>query len=132
MVGTGEGLVVPVLQSVALGEAELLLLRDCVTLTVALLLTLNVKAAVVARGLGLPVVDVLGVRVPVIDTVAVAHKVAEAQPDTEEEALVEMVAESVRLVVAVGVNACVVGNGVGLMLPVPLNVMLGEAELLLL
>ena len=85
-----------------------------------------------ARGLGLPVVDVLGVRVPVTDTVAVAHKVAEAQPDTEEETLGEIVAESVRLVVAVGVNACVVGNDVGLMLPVPLNVLLGEAELLLL
>ena len=66
------------------------------------------------------------------DTVAVAHKVPEEQPDTEEEALGEIVAESVRLVVAVGVNACVVGNDVGLMLPVPLNVMLGEAELLLL
>ena len=42
MVGTGEGLVVPELQSVALGEEEVLVLCDCVRLTVALLLTLSV------------------------------------------------------------------------------------------
>ena len=105
MVGTCEGLVVPVLQSVALGEEEVLVLCDCVTLTVALLHAVIELGAVVATGLGLPVIEVLGVALPETVTVALAHKVEEAQPVTDDETLGEMEADSVRLIVPVGVDA---------------------------
>jgi hypothetical protein len=119
-------------------------LRDRVRLTVALLQPLMDLGAVVAIGLELRVVEVqavservwegvleaqgLTVGLRVEDRVALPHLEEEAQPVTEGEGLSEGEVDLERLAVTVGVEACVVGTDVRLMLPEPHGDGLDEEE----
>ena len=67
-------------------------LGEEITLTDSLLRPLMELRADVGIGLGLPVVEVLNVRLLVDDTEALAHLEAEEQPDIEDDALGEKVA----------------------------------------
>ena len=99
VVGTEEGLLLSVLQIVVLEDNVTLVLDESVKLNVALLQEVGVLKAVVAAGLG------LRVRLPLDETEELKHKVEEAQPVTDNETLGDMVADSVRLIVPVGVDA---------------------------
>lgn len=70
----------------------------------------------------------LAVRLPFEEGVALAQLEAKMLPEVEDEALRHWVVDGVRLDVAVGVGACVVGTDVRLMLPEPHGDGLDEEE----